>query len=259
MSAAAAPARKTPERWAVVTGASSGIGAATALVLAERGWNVVVHCRKSRDAAETVAATIEQTGGRALVLEADLADPAAGPALAAAAWERTGGVAAWVHLAGADLLTVPAARLAFDAKLELATRVDLWGTVHTCREVGRRMLEANGGAIVTVGWDQAATGMAGDSGELFAAVKGGVMAFTRALARSLAPGVRVNCIAPGWIKTAWGERAPQHWHERVLRETPLGRWGAPHDVAHAIAFLVSEEANFVTGQVIAVNGGAVTL
>jgi 3-oxoacyl-[acyl-carrier protein] reductase len=119
------------------------------------------------------------------------------------------------------------------------------------------MKEHGGGAIVTVGWDQAETGMAGDSGELFAATKGAIMAFTRSLALSLAPSVRVNALAPGWIKTAWGENASAGWQERAVRETPLARWGTPEDVARVARFLVGPDAAFLTGQVLRVNGGAV--
>jgi 3-oxoacyl-[acyl-carrier protein] reductase len=81
------------------------------------------------------------------------------------------------------------------------------------------------------------------------------MAFSRSLARSLAPEVRVNCVAPGWIKTAWGEQASDYWQQRAVRESLLGRWGTPEDVAAAVRFLVSPAAGFITGQVIAVNGG----
>ena len=119
------------------------------------------------------------------------------------------------------------------------------------------MKAQGGGSIVTMGWDQAETGMEGDSGELFAATKGAIMAFTRSLALSLAPTVRVNALAPGWIKTAWGETASAAWQERVLRETPLARWGTPEDVARAARFLVGPGAAFLTGQVVRVNGGAV--
>jgi 3-oxoacyl-[acyl-carrier protein] reductase len=119
------------------------------------------------------------------------------------------------------------------------------------------MKERGGGCIVTMGWDQAETGMEGDSGEVYSAAKGAVMAFTRSLALSLAPSVRVNAIAPGWIKTAWGEMTSAYWQDRVIRETPLRRWGDPADVAAVARFLVSREAAFVTGQVLRVNGGAV--
>ena len=99
--------------------------------------------------------------------------------------------------------------------------------------------------------------MEGDSGEFFAATKGAIMAFTRSLALSLAPTVRVNALAPGWIKTEWGKPASKAWHDRVLRETPMARWGTPEDVAKVACFLVSPAAAFLTGQILRVNGGAV--
>ena len=180
------------------------------------------------------------------------------PSWHAALWQQTGGIDAWVHFAGVDLLTSPEAKAPFEHKLELACRIDLISTILTCREIGSLMGGQGSGTIVTVGWDQAATGMEGDSGQIFAATKGGVMAFSRSLAKSLAPKVRVNCISPGWIKTAWGEQAASRWHERVQRETPLQRWGLPEDVAGTVVFLLSEQAGFLTGQTIHVNGGAVT-
>ena len=121
------------------------------------------------------------------------------------------------------------------------------------------MKQQGSGVVLTVGWDQAETGMEGDSGELFSATKGAVMAFSRSLALSLAPEVRVNVLAPGWIKTAWGDSAPEAWHDRVIRETPQRRWGTPEDVAAVARFLVSPQAEFLTGQVFRVNGGAVRL
>ena len=99
--------------------------------------------------------------------------------------------------------------------------------------------------------------MAGDSGELFSAAKNAIMGFSRSLAMSLAPAVRVNCIAPGWIKTAWGETARDSWQQRVFDETPLKRWGRPEDIAKLARFLVSDDAAYITGQVINCNGGAV--
>jgi 3-oxoacyl-[acyl-carrier protein] reductase len=119
------------------------------------------------------------------------------------------------------------------------------------------MKASGGGSIVTMGWDQAETGMEGDSGEVFAATKGAIMAFTRSLASSLAPEVRVNALAPGWIKTAWGDQASPNWQARVLRETPMARWGTPDDVAQAARFLVDPASSFFTGQIVRVNGGAI--
>src|SRR5206468_12553954 len=127
------------------------------------------------------------------------------------AWDLWGGLDAWLQVAGADTLTGPAAREGFDAKLDRLLAVDVVATLRLCRAVGRRMKERGAGSIVTMGWDQAETGMEGDSGELFAATKGAVLAFTRSLALSLAPEVRVNAVGPGWVKTAWGEPASKPW------------------------------------------------
>jgi 3-oxoacyl-[acyl-carrier protein] reductase len=243
---------------AAVLGSTSGIGRATALALAEAGADVIVHGRASREAADSVAESCRRlSGGRAEVLMADLADRDAGDRLVDRAWGLWGGLDAWLQIAGADTLTGPAARLDFDAKLDLLLAVDVVATLRLGRRVGRRMKAHGGGAIVTMGWDQAETGMEGDSGELFAATKGAILAFTRSLALSLAPEVRVNAVAPGWIRTAWGEGASGAWQERVLRETPQRRWGEPEDVARAARFLVGPESGFLTGQVLRVNGGAV--
>jgi 3-oxoacyl-[acyl-carrier protein] reductase len=240
-----------------VLGSTTGIGRAVAYALAEAGADVIVHGCSSREAAEEVATAVRRFGGRSAVLMADLADREAGDRLVDDAWSLWGGLDAWLHIAGADTLTGPAAKLPFEAKLDLLWAVDVVATIRLCRAVGRRMKAQGHGTIVTMGWDQAETGMGGDSGELFAATKGAIMAFTRSLAVSLAPTVRVNALAPGWIKTAWGEGASQAWHDRVLRETPLGRWGTPEDVAQVACFLVSPAAGFLTGQIIRVNGGAV--
>jgi 3-oxoacyl-[acyl-carrier protein] reductase len=242
---------------AAVLGSTSGIGRAVALALADAGADVLVHGRSSRDAAEEVAAEVRRRGGLSHVVMADLADRAAGDRLVEDSWNLWGGLDAWLQIAGADTLTGPAAKLDFDAKLDRLWAVDVMATLRLTRAVGGRMKQQGHGAIVTMGWDQAETGMEGDSGELFAATKGAVMAFTRSLALSLAPTVRVNALAPGWIKTAWGASASPDWQARTLRETPLKRWGTPEDVARVARFLVGPDAAFVTGQILRINGGAI--
>jgi 3-oxoacyl-[acyl-carrier protein] reductase len=240
---------------AVVTGSSSGIGRAIALELAVGGADVLVHARRSREAAEQVAADIAAVGRQTDVVLCDLADETTHETLVERAWSWRGGVDIWINNAGADVLTGEAAKWPFERKLAELWRVDVVATMRLSRLVGARMKARGSGAIANLGWDQADHGMAGDSGELFAATKGAVMAFTRSLARSLAPEVRVNCLAPGWIKTAWGEVASDYWSQRARRESLLARWGTPADVASAARFLVSPASSFITGHVLPVNGG----
>jgi 3-oxoacyl-[acyl-carrier protein] reductase len=240
---------------AVVTGASSGIGRAIALQLAGAGADVVVHAGHNRTGAEGTAATIESSGHRATAILLDLAIAENCTDLVDRAWNWQGHVDVWVNNAGADVLTGRAAELPFAEKLQRLWQVDVLATIGLSRHVGQRMRAQRRGAILNMGWDQAETGMAGDSGQLFAAAKGAVMAFSRSLACTLAPDVRVNCLAPGWIKTSWGDRASEYWQRRAVRESLMQRWGAPEDVARAALFLVSPAAQFLTAQTIYVNGG----
>ncbi len=242
-------------RIAVVTGSSSGIGRATAQELASAGAAVVVHAGRSRAAVEETAASIVNQGGQALVCLADVGEPADRARLVETAWAWQGRVDVWVNNAGVDTLTGVAAGWSFEEKLAALWRVDVAGTIGLSRDAGRRMQRQGHGTILNTGWDQAAWGMAGDSGELFAAAKGAVMAFSKSLALSLAPQVRVNCLAPGWIRTAWGQHASLAWQARACRESHLGRWGEVADVARAARFLASDEAAYLTGQVIEINGG----
>jgi 3-oxoacyl-[acyl-carrier protein] reductase len=115
-----------------------------------------------------------------------------------------------------------------------------------------------GGCIINIGWDHAVSdGMAGGDPELFAAVKAGVLGFSKSLARSVAPDVRVNVLCPGWIETAFGAGTERGFYAHVAESTPLGRWGRPEDVAGAAVWLASPAAAFVTGQAVNVNGGTV--
>jgi 3-oxoacyl-[acyl-carrier protein] reductase len=243
-------------RRALVTGSTSGIGRAIALHLSQAGADVIVHGRRL-PAAEEVARQITAAGVRADIILADLRRQDECNRLTNEAWMCWQGIDICVNNAGADTLTGPARHLSFDQKLQELLQVDVTATAILSRELGARMKAAGSGVLINIGWDQASVGMDGDSGQLFAIAKGAVMALTRSLAVSLAPEVRVNCLAPGWIRTAWGESASSPWQERVLRETPLGRWGTPEDVARAALWLASPAAGFITGQIINVNGGAV--
>jgi 3-oxoacyl-[acyl-carrier protein] reductase len=242
---------------AVVTGSSSGIGRAIALELAAAGADCIVHARQNRAGAEAIAAEIRAQMRKAHVVLADLARLDAQEEFAEQAWRWQGKVDIWVNNAGADTLTGEAAHWSFERKLEELWRVDVTATVRLSRVIGAKMKERGGGVILNMGWDAAQRGMAGDSGELFAAAKGAVMAFTLSLAHSLAPAVRANCLAPGWIKTQWGEQASDYWQRRAVSESLLGRWGTPDDVARAARFLVSPAAAFINGQIMPVNGGFV--
>ena len=172
---------------AAVLGSTSGIGRAVALALAEAGADVIIHGRSQHEAAQGVAAEVRSRGGRAHVLMADLADRAAGDRLVDDAWAVWDGLDAWLHIAGADTLTGRPPSSSFDEKLDRLWAVDVVATIRLCRAIGQRMKAHRGGSIVTMGWDQAETGMEGDSGELFAATKGAIMAFTRSLALSPRP------------------------------------------------------------------------
>lgn len=236
------PGAKRKQR-VLVTGSTSGIGQSIAKAFSESGADVVTHGRRAN--------------GKPNHMVADLGNADACSSLIADAWKLLDGLDVVVLNAGADVLTGEAAKWPFEKKLAELLAVDVTSTMLLARDVGFRMKQRGQGMILTMSWDQAETGMEGDSGQLFAAVKGAVAAFTKSLAKSLAPEVRVNALAPGWIRTAWGAAASDVWQKRVQRETPLGRWGTPEDVAATAVWLASPAASFITGQVIRINGGAV--
>ena len=245
-------------RTAVVTGASGGIGRAVALRLGRAGARVLVHYHSSRAAAETTARSIREEGGEAVTARADLTSARGADRLLEAALDAFEELDVWANIAGADILTGSGASMEPEAKADAVVSVDLLGTIHCSRRAGWHMKETGGGVLVNTSWDQVHAGVqaGGTDAEMYAAAKGGVAAFSRALALSLAPEVRVNVVAPGWIETAYArDEMSEEVYRRVVDGTPMNRFGTPEDVAGAVHFLASDDASFITGQTILVNGG----
>ena len=232
---------------ALVTGGSRGIGAAVTRELARAGARVSVNYRSDRDSAEAIAAEI---GG--LALQADVADAEAVATLVERTGEELGPIDVLVNNAGITRDTLIARMSDEDWDAVLGT--NLRGIFHTCRAVARPMMRQRSGAIVNM---TSVVGLRGNPGQTnYAASKAGIIGLTKSLARELGSrGVRVNAVAPGYVTTELTNVLPEEAREAILTATPLGRLGDPADVAGAVRFLCSDEARFVTGAVLQVDGG----
>ncbi len=240
---------------AVVTGASSGIGRAIATAFAAAGARVGLGFWHSDDAARELA---RELGPGHPLLRADLRTAQGCAAIVAEAVTALGAVDVWVNNAGADVLTGAAGGWPSDRKLEALVELDLKATIRCSRGIAAAMAPGRGGSIVNMGWDHAAAiGLSGEDAEILAAVKAGVLGFSKSFARSVAPTIRVNVLCPGWIETAFGAGVDPAFHAAIAQSTPLRRWGRPEDVAGAAVWLASPAAGFITGQAVNVNGGTV--
>ena len=230
-------------KTALVTGASRGIGRAIAEELARGGASVVVGYRSGKEEAEELAVAIE---GRAVEADVSSADDARRLV------EEAGDVDVLVNNAGLTrdglLARMP------DDDWRTVIETNLSSVFYTCRAVCRPMMRKRGGAIVNV---SSVVGVHGNWGQTnYAASKAGIIGFTKSLARELGSrGVRANVVAPGYVKTRLTDVLPEEATEAMLRNTPLGRLGEPSDVAGAVRFLCSDEASFITGEVLLVDGG----
>lgn len=246
---------------ACVTGSSSGIGQAAAVKLARAGYSLILHGRHNLAGLTETAKLVRQVcpSVELRAITSDISCPQACQQLAQAAFAWKGRVDTWVNCAGADVLTGSASKLSFDAKLSLLLSVDVAGTIRISRLVASQMQAAAGQgnlSIINIGWDQAYLGMEGEPGQMFGPCKSAVEAFTKSLALTHGGAIRVNCVSPGWIRTAWGSQdAGDRWNRRATRESLAGRWGTPDDVAQVIQWLASPAAQFINGQIICANGG----
>lgn len=248
---------------AVVTGSSSGIGLATAQRFVAQGYSVVLHGRSNLMGLQQAAAQLRTqlcSGCELFCVTADVSCPLACRSMVQACFSWKNRVDVWVNNAGADVLTGEASRWSFDEKLELLLAVDLKGTIRLSRLVADRMLAMPQSdlipSIINISWDQAQLGMEDGPGQLFCTTKAAIAAFSSSLALSVGPAIRVNNVAPGWIRTAWGDdEASSYWNRRAINESQLQRWGKAEDVAATICWLASPEAEFICGQTINVNGG----
>ena len=244
---------------AVVTGASSGIGQAIAVALARGGASrMLIHYRRNQSGAEQTADLIRQFGCEPTLFAADISEPHDAHRLVDHAWRELGPIQTWVNNAGADVLTGDAKDWDFETKLRRLLDVDVAGTVLLSRLVADRMREQGSQSppsMVFIGWDQASGGMEGDAGQLFAPVKAAVAAFAASLAQEHTSNIRVNTVAPGWIRTSWGESTSEYWDRRAKEQSLIGRWGTPEDVARAVMFVADPANSFIQGEMINVGGG----
>ena len=232
---------------ALVTGASRGIGAAAAKRLAADGYTVIVHCNKNTEQAQMIA---DETGG--VVMQADLADFAQIDRMVEDVIRQFGQIDLLVNNAGIALNGLY--QDISDADALRLFMVDVGGTMHTAKRVLPHMLRAHSGCIVNVASVWGETGAACEVH--YSAAKAAVIGFTKALAKEAGPsGIRVNCVSPGVIDTDMNRMHGAGTMQALADETALCRIGKPEEVAEAIAFLASEKAGFITGQVIPVNGG----
>jgi 3-oxoacyl-[acyl-carrier protein] reductase len=241
----------------LVTGASSGIGQAIALRCAAAGADLAITYRSNEQGAQATARSIRELGRRVEVLRVDIGRDEDIERLSGELRNAFSRVDVWINNAGADILTGHATQRSRREKLDTVLAVDLRGTVLASWAAVDLMRKQGGGNIINMSWDHVNVGMEGENPVLYSAAKGGVASFSRSLARDVAPEIRVNILAPGFIETAFAEGADPKFRQKVIGMTPLRRWGTPEDVAGAALFLASEESAFLTGQMLMVNGGVV--
>jgi len=240
-------------RVTLVTGGSRGIGAAISRQLAAAGAKVGVNYTANQEAADAVVAAIVAAGGEAVAIAGDVSDPEAAGAMVDAT-EEAFGDDLWNLVANAGITRDNLISRITPEDWDRVIDVNLGGTFHVARAASRKMLRKKRGSIVTM---SSVVGLHGNLGQTnYAASKGGVIALTKALAKELGSrGIRVNCVAPGYISTELTDVLNDDIRGLLLEQTPLGRLGEPDDIARTVRFLLSDDAAFITGAVLSVDGG----
>jgi 3-oxoacyl-[acyl-carrier protein] reductase len=241
---------------ALVTGGSRGIGKAIGLRLARQGADVAFSYRGNADAAKATADEIESIGTKALSIQGDVKDPESAEAVVKAVLDAFGKLDILVNNAGItrdDLIM----RMSAEAWREVL-ETNLFGAFWMTKAVTRPMLKARAGRIVNI---TSVSGQAGQMGQAnYSSAKAGLIGLTKATARELASrGITVNAVAPGFVLTELTQNLPEALQNELIARTPLGRFGTVEEIADAVAFLVSDEARYITGQVLAVDGGLVMM
>jgi len=241
-------------KTALVTGASRGIGRAVALCLAAEGARVAINYAGNVKAAEEVKASVEAAGGTAILCQADIADSAAVEAMIADVVKEFGAIDILVNNAGITRDTLLMRMKDEDFAKVLDT--NLKGVFYCTKAVAKLMMKKRSGRIVNMA---SVVGLVGNAGQTnYAAAKAGVIGFSKSAAKELASrGITVNVLAPGFIGTDMTAGLPESVKEKMLTDIPLGRMGEPEDVANAVLFLASDQASYITGQVVNVDGGMV--
>lgn len=244
--------RRLENRVALVTGASRGIGAAVATRLAAEGARVAINYAGRAEAAADVVARIEAAGGQAVALQGDVSDSGSCAALVSAVIEQFGALDVLVNNAGItrDGLLV---RMS-DEDWQRVIDTNLSGAFYLTRAAAKVMMKARSGSIINMA---SVVGITGNAGQVnYAAAKAGLIGLTKSVARELASrSVRVNAVAPGFIETDMTGALSDATREAIASTIAMNRFGAPEDIAAAVAFLASDDASYITGQVLAVDGG----